>query len=373
MLNKSLQKLDFKLFNFLSSRKVLDITIDNIDPEVVRVCEKLSDAGYLNFYLTGTCSTYLLLGLKPPAYEIVIWASGLMLLKLFPDLVINKNKTRVATLSLKNTTLTFLPIRKDSISNKQDSLNQYFEDLRAMAESKKFSFQSIYYNPIKKQVICHGDGFQDIRKQIITVTNNDYSNLFDKNPIAILQTLRFAKIFDFELNEKTASYINDNGENLLASADKISVYIELEKIIASDKVGLILKEIWQKNLLKSLFSVNHNRNIEYGNNLIFNTFDAIQKQELPDSKSRIIIIFSMLCWPILKEEINKQRTRNYPNWKIRLLAFNKVMARITSKIALPNNVITNIKEAFLMQFELQKPKFSKLEAMLIHKSFKTES
>ncbi len=208
---------------------------------VLSLIYRLRSAGFPT-YAVGGCVRDALLGLEPHDWDLCTSASPDQMRAVFTG-------ERIAETGLRHGTLTVLidhvpyeitTFRTDgeyTDHRRPDSVT-FVADVREDLARRDFTVNAMAYAPDTGLVDCFG-GREDLSARLIRcVGDSEYR--FREDALRILRALRFAAVYDFEIEENTARALRALKDTLtLVAAERIRT--ELLKLLCGPAAGRILR------------------------------------------------------------------------------------------------------------------------------------
>ncbi|MFH1656480.1 MAG: HD domain-containing protein [Candidatus Nealsonbacteria bacterium] len=212
-----------------------------IPKEIKSVLEKLEKKGF-EAYLVGGCVRDLLLNKKPKDWDITTNAKPKEIEKIFPKNFSDNNFGTVGVLtgskdkSLEQVEITPFRTEEKYTDKRHPDKVEWAKTIEEDLSRRDFTINSIALknqkNKSKSKIIDLFEGEKDLNNKIIrTVGKAD--DRFEEDALRMLRAVRFAVVFNFEIEKKTAEAIKKNSY-WLKMISKERIRDELLKIIMSD-------------------------------------------------------------------------------------------------------------------------------------------
>ena len=205
------------------------------------ILERLKSHGYAS-YVVGGCVRDALMGLEPKDFDVCTSALPDQMQTVFAD-------CRVIETGLKHGTLTVLydhvpyevtTFRVDGAytDHRHPDGVTFVSDVTADLSRRDFTVNAMAWNPETGLVDAFG-GQEDLNRKLIRCVG-DPETRFDEDALRILRALRFAAVYGFAIEEKTAAAIHDlKGTLKDVAAERIRV--ELAKLLCGRAAEDILR------------------------------------------------------------------------------------------------------------------------------------
>ena len=211
-----------------------------IPSDVQKIIKRLEENGY-EAYAVGGCVRDAILGKEPYDWDITTNAS--------PDeMKVCFQGIRLIETGLKHGTLTVMlngvgyevtTYRIDgeySDHRRPDSV-EFVKDLRLDLERRDFTVNAMATRD-GNEIVDLFDGQNDLKKHLIRCVGDPYKR-FTEDALRILRALRFASVYDFDVDPDTANAAFELRDTLVnVSGERISV--ELKKLLCGKGCGRIL-------------------------------------------------------------------------------------------------------------------------------------
>lgn len=170
------------------------ISNNSIDSDALFVINKLKEQGF-EAYIVGGAVRDLLLGHEPKDFDLVTNATPQRLKKIFRNSRIIGKRFRLVHIFFGKKIFEVSTFRSmcDGCSIGNDFGNMDEDVMR-----RDFTFNALYYDPAKKQLIDYVDGVKDIeKKRIKPVIPLD--KIFVEDPVRMIRAVKYAALTDFSL------------------------------------------------------------------------------------------------------------------------------------------------------------------------------
>lgn len=209
-----------------------------MDKVIKNILKRIENEGY-EAYIVGGFVRDTLLGKTTYDVDICTNALPMNLIQIF-SLNQNGNGYGGFNIKLKRYNIDITTYRKEKKYDKRkpvevEYINNLFEDIKR----RDFTINSLCMDK-NGNIIDLINGRNDLQKGIIRIIG-DADNKFKEDPLRMLRAIRFATIFNFDIEDSTLSSIIRNSE-LVASLSSDRIKEELSKILSNNnfKKGLNL-------------------------------------------------------------------------------------------------------------------------------------
>ncbi len=208
---------------------------------VSSLLSRLHAAGF-SAYAVGGCVRDSLLGLRPKDWDICTSASPEEMLRLFAGEHLAETGLRHGTLTviLDHVPYEITTFRTDGVytDHRHPDSVTFVTDVREDLARRDFTINAMAWSEESGLVDCFG-GREDLSAGMIRCVGDPESR-FREDALRILRALRFAAVYDFEIEAETASALRKLRGTLSAvAAERISV--ELLKLLCGPAAGRILR------------------------------------------------------------------------------------------------------------------------------------
>ncbi len=219
------------------------ISRDSIDPDALRVLERLRSSGH-SAYLVGGAVRDLIVGKKPKDFDIVTDATPGRIKKIFWNSRIIGKRFRLVHVFFDRKIFevsTFRSLKEGTVGNSYGSMD---EDVRR----RDFTLNALYYDPREEQVVDYVDGVKDIRRGLVRPLI-PLKLIFKDDPVRMIRAAKYSSMIGFKLSLLTRLSIRRNAR-LLSSVSPSRLSEEVSKILASGKSQLIFSSLLELRLLE---------------------------------------------------------------------------------------------------------------------------
>ena len=208
--------------------------------DVKYLINRLNRSGF-EAYAVGGCVRDSLLGLHPNDWDITTDCPPERLKAVFVDLRLIETGLRHGTLTvlLKGTPYEVTTYRLDGAytdHRRPDSV-EFVSELRLDLERRDFT--------VNAMATCDGetvvdlfDGRLDLQKRLIRCVGDPYKR-FGEDALRILRALRFASVYDFEIDPLTAKAASEL-KSTLVNVSEERIFVELKKLLCGKGAERIL-------------------------------------------------------------------------------------------------------------------------------------
>lgn len=216
----------------------------------IEIIEILRNSGH-QAYLAGGCVRDMLLNIEPKDFDIVTSAKPDEIEKLLEH-TIPVGKEFGVILAIKNghkfEIATFRSDSGYSDGRRPDAVE--FKTAKEDALRRDFTINSLFYDPIKEEVIDYVDGQKDLRDKLIRFIGEPEQRIKEDH-LRILRAVRFKNAYDFQYHPATYQALKKHAA-LIKNISSERIRDELNKIILSTKPGQAFEELYELGILEHL-------------------------------------------------------------------------------------------------------------------------
>ncbi|MEQ9366805.1 MAG: polynucleotide adenylyltransferase PcnB [Leptospirales bacterium] len=246
-------------------REFHELRREGMDQDALKVINRLNRHGYRS-YLVGGCVRDMLLGRRPKDFDVVTTATPTQIRKVFSNSRSIGRRFKIVHVVFQGgkiievATFRNLPDHRLEPDQKEKDYmmkrdNQYGSP-REDAARRDFSLNALFFDPRNESLIDYVGGFDDIKKQRISVIGNpDIS--YKEDPVRMLRAAKFAALLDFDIDNKTLKAIKRN-RNEITKASPARMLDEYAKIFRTGKSAAIFRAFDEAGLFKAMFPEAYN-------------------------------------------------------------------------------------------------------------------
>jgi poly(A) polymerase len=213
-----------------------------IDPDAIRIIERLKNAGH-QAYIVGGAVRDLVQGKTPKDFDLATDAIPAKIKKLFRNARIIGKRFRLVHIFFGPKIIEVSTFR----STVNGSVGNEFGTIDEDVMRRDFSFNALYYDPTDQVLVDFVGGLKDLRagklKPVIPL-----SRIFKEDPVRIVRGIKYASASDF-LIPLAVRLTMKKEAHLLADVSHSRMTEEFFKILASGKSEPILKAMSEYKLL----------------------------------------------------------------------------------------------------------------------------
>lgn len=193
------------------------IQIGQIDPDALKIAQKLQERGY-TAYLVGGCVRDLLLGHTPKDWDISTSARPEEVKSLFRSALLIGRRFQLAHVRVGRKVFEVSTFRKGS----NDSEELILSDNNWGTEEedvlrRDFTINGLFYNPSSEEIIDYVGGLEDVKRKALNVIGQPHMR-FRQDPVRMLRLIKFKARFDLDILPETITMMCELKEELFKSA-----------------------------------------------------------------------------------------------------------------------------------------------------------
>ena len=221
------------------------IKADSLDKDALFIIDKLKRNGYDAFVVGGAVRD-LLIGHTPKDFDIVTDATPPRIKRLFKNSRIIGKRFRLVHVIIGQKIFevcTFRSIAEGTIGN-------VFGTMDEDALRRDFTFNALYYDPEKRQVIDYVGGVADIKKKLVRPVI-PLERIFAEDPVRMIRAVKYAACMGFRLPHRVKKRIVSQAK-LLQGISPSRLTEELLKIVNSSRSFAIVSMAFETNIFAYL-------------------------------------------------------------------------------------------------------------------------
>lgn len=215
-----------------------------VDRSAVTVIRRLTEAGYES-YLVGGAVRDMILGRRPKDFDIATAASPRQVHKLFYNSRIIGRRFRLVHITFGNQIIEVSTFR----SNKEHEgpTDNEFGTIEEDSSRRDFTINSLYYDPIKGNLIDFNNALNDFRdKKIVSLM--PLNRTFVEDPVRMIRAVKYSVTTGFKIPFQLSRAIKHYAP-LISEVSTSRMTEEVNKILASGCSSAIFERLHQYKLL----------------------------------------------------------------------------------------------------------------------------
>ena len=215
-----------------------------VDRSAITVIKRLNDAGYES-YLVGGAVRDMILGRRPKDFDIATAASPRQVHKLFYNSRIIGRRFRLVHITFGDQIIEVSTFR--SIREHEGPTDNEFGTIEEDSSRRDFTINSLYYDPIKGNLIDFNNALNDFRdKKIVSLI--PLNRTFVEDPVRMIRAVKYSVTTGFRIPFQLSMAIRHYAP-LIAEVSTSRMTEEVNKILASGCSSQIFERLHQYKLL----------------------------------------------------------------------------------------------------------------------------
>ena len=215
-----------------------------VDRSAITVIKRLNDAGYES-YLVGGAVRDMILGRRPKDFDIATAASPRQVHKLFYNSRIIGRRFRLVHITFGDQIIEVSTFR--SIKEHEGPTDNEFGTIEEDSSRRDFTINSLYYDPIKGNLIDFNNALNDFREKKI-VSLIPLNKTFVEDPVRMVRAVKYSVTTGFKIPFQLSMAIRHYAP-LIAEVSTSRMTEEVNKILASGCSSQIFERLHQYKLL----------------------------------------------------------------------------------------------------------------------------
>lgn len=180
-----------------------DTLPQQIDPPVLQLCQKLSEAGE-RAWVVGGCVRDLLRGMQVQDWDIATSATPQKVQQVFRRVIPTGIDHGTVTVLWKGEAYEVTTLRGDGVysDGRRPDQVEFVEDIQLDLARRDFTVNAIAYDPLTAHLVDPFGGLEDMKRKLLRAVGEP-SLRFQEDGLRILRGARFAATLEFELEEAT--------------------------------------------------------------------------------------------------------------------------------------------------------------------------
>ena len=295
-----------------------------------KIAEKIQQAGFCAYFAGGYVRD-MLIGRNSQDIDIVTSATPNDIEKIFSRTHPIGKQYGVILVTLENQTYEVATFRSDlKYSDRRRPDEVKFSNEKEDAKRRDFTINGLFYDPVKKKIIDHVGGEEDIKKKTIRFIGNPEERIKEDN-LRLLRAIRLKIVLNFQYDFATFEAVRKNSA-LIENVSYERIRDEINRILLSPRRHIGLIELSESGLLSHLMpeienlkGVRQPRNYHREGDVFTHTYLSLKSLESEDASLH-------LAWAVLLHDIAKPQTLENHNGRIIFHDHAGISAQIARKI-----------------------------------------
>lgn len=361
-----------------------------VNDDAIYVIKKLQQNKF-DGYIVGGGIRDLLLGKQPKDFDIVTNATPEQVRRIFrrnsiiigkrfkivhiifnninPEKMIN-NRPVIYRHILEISTYRSAQVHNDNINEHGRIMtDNNYGNQKEDASRRDFSINSLYYNPINKQIIDYHNGIEDLSNRSLRIIGEPILR-YTEDPVRILRAIRLATKLDLNIENATLKAIHLT-KHLLQNENKSRLYEEMLKILLSGASYACITKLKQFKIPLQVFTLFDklfftDKEDSYAVKILEKTDERLKTT----SDVSISFILCGLLWSSIKYKRDKlNQSRQYNSYQALSLAI-ELTQEFALQIGVTKQLYANMKDVWLLQHPLEIPTKREIKHALNNSRFR---
>lgn len=226
------------------SREENNIDCSMVDRSAITVIKRLTDAGYES-YLVGGAVRDMILGRRPKDFDVATAASPRQVHKLFYNSRIIGRRFRLVHITFGKQIIEVSTFR--STREHEGPTDNEFGTIEEDSSRRDFTINSLYYDPVKGNLIDFNNALDDFRdKKIVSLI--PLNRTFIEDPVRMVRAVKYSVTTGFKIPFQLSLAIKHYAP-LIAEVSTSRMTEEVNKILACGCSSQIFEKLHQYKLL----------------------------------------------------------------------------------------------------------------------------
>jgi len=369
----------------LTSATILSATEVGIDKNEIgenalKVVQQLQEAGFAA-YLVGGCVRDLVLSLKPKDFDVVTNATPEQVKGIIKRSRIIGRRFKIVHVRFGYEVIEVATFRadasdRDSVTNQEmseGSEGQLLRDnvygtIEEDVARRDFKANSLYYDPIKGEVLDFLGGLEDIRANKL-VSIGKAAQRFREDPVRMLRVVRFSAKLGFSMEEDALQMIEDEG-SLLSNVSPARLFDEVLKLFhggAAYETYLLLRKY---GLFKYLFPFTDSSVVEGEEGMPERALKNTDKRIAQGKPVIPAFLFASMMWDPVKADAQVIMNNGTPEAQAWKIAMRDGLRDQNQYVAVPRRLAEIIIDIWEIHFRLIKRNPRMIRSSLSNRRFR---
>ncbi|HIN84989.1 MAG TPA: polynucleotide adenylyltransferase PcnB [Myxococcales bacterium] len=292
-----------------------------IDSDALSVCRRLQGGGFIA-YLVGGCVRDIILGRTPKDFDVATSATPNEVRGLFRNCRIIGRRFRLAHIHFGSKIIEVATFRggdvneddADAVAEEGDRLiirANNFGTPEQDAESRDFTINGLFYDPIEQKLIDNVNGYVDVSAHMIR-TIGDPDIRFQEDPVRILRGIKFAARLGFELHPDTLAAMGNVGDDI-SRCPIPRVTEEMYRLTESNHTSAVMRLLHETGIMSIIFpkisEYLENHSSEY-----FRYLEVVDQMATAHGGVPRTLVMSLLFYPIALQRVLDAGVAPGPSW-----------------------------------------------------------
>ena len=239
-------------------REQHELRRENMDPDALKVVNRLNRGGYRS-YLVGGCVRDMLLGRHPKDFDVVTSATPSQIRTLFSNSRTIGRRFKIVHVVFRGHVIevsTFRSLPEHRLRGKTPSpdllmqRDNEFGNAREDAARRDFSINALFFDPRNESIIDYVGGLEDVQNRVIRIIG-DPDMSFREDPVRMLRAAKFSALLDFTMDPTCVRAIKKHAGEI-SKASPSRMLEEYGKIFRTGRASAVFGAFHETGLLKAL-------------------------------------------------------------------------------------------------------------------------
>lgn len=353
---------------------------EHISKNALETIKRLRKEGY-DAYLVGGCIRDLLLSLRPKDFDVATSATPEQVRRIFRNSRVIGRRFKLVHVFWGRETIEVATFRGPHDNEDDSAISSHNSNGRILRDNvygtidqdayrRDFTINAFYYDTVKKQVIDHVNGLQDIDNKLIRLIG-DPQKRYQEDPVRMLRAIRFMAKLNFSLAKETEQPIQQLSY-LLGDIPAARLFDEVLKLFLSGNAVKVFELLRQYNLFKYLFPMTARvlakspEAEKFIRQALVNTDDRLNSGKTVNPA----FLYATLLWPVLIDELGTSFSERLPNLVDLHELANDLINEQSKHTTIPKRFGIPMREIWEAQIRLTKRQGKKADALLLHPRFR---
>ena len=356
----------------------LEIDLSDVSEGAMLVCKTLQNNGY-DGYLVGGCVRDWMLGMHPKDFDVATNATPEQIRPLFKRARIIGRRFKLVHVHHKREMIevaTYRAAPGDSATqhHKQSESGRVlrdnvYGDLSEDACRRDFTVNSLYLDPVAKQIIDYQGGVDDLQNSRLKLIG-DPDTRFAEDPVRMLRALRFKAKLGFDIPDELNTLIEKHQDHF-RDVSNARLFDETFKLFHHAHAVESWHTLCEHGFLPMLFPLTENE-IEQNEMVEDFILRALENTDQRVAQGKPVIpafFFAVILWHAFQAE--RQNNANVPGGREGIYrAAENVFRAQYPVIAIPKRVSSVIVEIWDMQWHLEMRRVKSIDGLLENRRFR---
>lgn len=348
------------------------MSVDDISPFALEVCDKLRDEGY-EAYIVGGCVRDALLGMEPKDFDVATNATPDQVKRLYRRARIVGRRFQIVHVQNRQETIEVTTFRGHHDNADQSKRKTHrgeplarksgkgmltrdnvFGSVEEDAMRRDFSCNALYFDTDTEEIVDFVGGVDDLNKGLLR-TIGDPAKRFREDPVRMLRAIRFQAKLGLNLDKASQKQLIANAA-LIREVSPARLFDEVIKLLLHAKSSRAFDLFRQSGIFASLFPMSFE---ETAKNSQLNRMLEVAMQH---TEGRLGIgkgvspfyLYATLLWPAIVPRYEQQLAKNEPPARAMDKAASSVLSDQVSIVSIPKRFSISMRDTWYLQTQLHR-------------------